>query len=142
MNVAWRPCRIQAIRDDQMILVNEAGQQVYSPPLSEMEWEAYCDEAARWLAKEGKRLEKERQEDAEASKRMVVAELLGERISAQEYYRAMLAREQLLASGYGSTDDLEREVVLVDLEDTDPVPILEVDCQMTLDELRRKNSEF
>ena len=47
----------------------------------------------------------------------------------QAAVRASIGYAQLLASGYGSIDDLEREVVLVDLEDTDAETILAVDCQ-------------
>ena len=125
MNVDWRPWRIQSILDGRyMTVVSETGQ-TRTADLSVLNWDKYCADAAAWLKEEGERLEQQRVYQAQALMRKV------ERTKREwaASVRRMLAEEQLLASGYGPIDDLEREVVLVDLEDTDAETILAVDCQ-------------
>ena len=68
-------------------------------------------------------------EEARREKERAEREYERYRRERQETIHASIAYAQLLASGYGSIDDLERELVLVDLEDTDAETILAVDCQ-------------
>ena len=144
MNVDYRPWRVQSIQDGgrYMTVVSPRGE-TRTADLSVLNWDKYCDAAAAWLKEEGERLtriaeaqarqriDKARwdREDARQAKERGERELERYRREWHEAVRATLGYEQLLASGYGSIDDLEREVVLVDLEDTDAEMILAVDCQ-------------
>jgi hypothetical protein len=124
MNVDYRPWRIQSIRDGRHMVVAYY-EQTRTADLSVLNWEKYCADAAAFLKDEQARLEQTRIYQAEALKRQA------ERIEREwaESVRQVLAMEQLFASGYGPIDDLEDEVVLVDLEFTDPETVLAVDRQ-------------
>lgn len=124
MNVDYRPWRIQSIRDGRYMVVAYY-EQTKTADLSILNWEKYCADAAAFLKDEQARLEQRRADDTAAMMREL------ERIKRgwAECVRQTIATERLFASGYGSIDDLEREVVLVDLEDTDAETILAVDCQ-------------
>lgn len=123
MNVDYRPWRIQWIHNGQMCVGR--GEATRVADLSKLNWDKYCRDAATWLAGEGERIAA-REEDLKQSREREHARRLRE---ALEFYYSFVAHERLLASGYGAIDDLEREVVLVDLEDTDAETILAVDCQ-------------
>lgn len=124
MNVDYRPWRIQSIRDGRYMEVAYGGQ-TRTADLSVLHWEKYCADAAAFLKDEQARLERTRADQAEQQKR----ELEWAYREYREAARQMIATDRLLASGYGPIDDLESEVVLVDLEDTDAETILAVDCQ-------------
>ena len=144
MNVNWKPWRIQWIHNGQMAIANKDGQTRVAD-LSVLNWEKYCDNAAAWLEEESARLARteafraaERADDArwereEASRNKERAERELERCRRewQQAIRQSIGYAQLLASGYGLIEDLEDEVVLVNLEFTDPEPILAFDCQTT-----------
>ena len=144
MNVDYRPWRVQSIQDGgrSMTVVSPSGE-TRTADLNVLDWGKYCDDAAAWLKEEGERLARiaEHQaryrvdrarrdrEEARWERARAARDLERDRREWHEAVRASVAYEQLLASGYGSIDDLEREVVLVDLEDTDAETILAVDCQ-------------
>ena len=144
MNVDYRPWRVQSIQDGgrYMTVVSPSGE-TRTADLCVLNWDKYCDDAAVWLKEEGERLariaahqercriDKARwdREEARWARERGERELERDRREWQESVRASIGYAQLLASGYGSIDDLEREVVLVDLEDTNAETILAVDCQ-------------
>jgi hypothetical protein len=126
MNVDYRPWRVQSIQDGgrYMTVVSPSGE-TRTADLSVLNWDKYCADAADWLKEEGARLARMRAAE-EAEHKRALKQALRE---WREFERQALAADRLLASGYGSIDDLEREVILVDLEDTDANEILAVDCQ-------------
>ena len=143
MNVDWRPWRIQSIRDGRYMTVVNARGATKVADLSVLDFDEYCNNAAAWLEEESARLAtieafraikraddaRHERENARRGKEHDEQELERHRREWQAAFRASTAHKQLLASGYGSIDDLEREVVLVDLEDTDAETILAIDCQ-------------
>src|SRR4029077_5424745 len=124
MNVDYRPWRIQSIRDGRYMVVAYY-EQTRTADLSVLNWEKYCADAAAFLKDEQARLEQTRVYQAAQQER---ARERHER-EWREIMRQTIAMDRLLASGYGPIDDLEREVVLADLEDTDAETILAVDRQ-------------
>ena len=143
MNVDWQPWLIQSIKDGRYMTVVNAQGVTKVADLSVLNFDEYCDNAAAWLAEESaqlarieafraaRRADDARYEREEARREKERGELELERYRRewQQAIRRSIGYAQLLASGYGPIDDLEREVVLVDLEDTDANEILAVDCQ-------------
>jgi hypothetical protein len=123
LNVNWEPWRIEWMRDGYIGVGSGARTKVAN--LKTHDWDRYCDQAAAWLKDESARLAA-REEEHKRWREREEARIWRE---AREMARQMMAEERLLASGYGPIDDLEDEVVLVDLEFTDPDPILAVDRQ-------------
>jgi hypothetical protein len=143
MNVDWRPWRIQSIRDGRYMTVVNAQGVAKIADLSVLNFDEYCANAAEWLKEESARLARIEafqaarradnarwvREMARREKERVERELECYWRERQQAIRQSIGYAQLLASGYGPIDDLEREVVLADLEDTDAETILAVDCQ-------------
>jgi hypothetical protein len=127
MNVDYQPWRIQSIQDGRyMVVVSDSGR-TRTADLSVLNWTKYCDAAAAWLTDECARLRAHEAVERDWRER----EEARIRREAREMARQMIAEARLFASGYGLIEDLEDEVVLVNLEFTDPEPILAVDCQTT-----------
>ena len=136
MNVDWQPWLIQSIRDGRYMTVVNAQGVTKVADLSVLNFDEYCDNAAAWLEEESAQIARieavraaRRADDARYEREEARREKERYRREWQAAIRASIAYAQLLASGYGSIDDLEDEVVLVDLEFTDAEPILAVDCQ-------------
>ena len=135
MNVDYKVWRVLEVSGHFMTVVNPSGNMRVAD-LNLIDWSQYCANAAAWLKEEGERIEEAKETKARIQRLHHECERQDEeRRRAQderewrEIMRQTLAVDRLLASGYGPIDDLEREVVLVDLEDTDANEILAVDCQ-------------
>jgi hypothetical protein len=139
MNVNEEPWRIQWICDGDMGLVHEDHTAIAD--LSKIDWVKYCDNARAYLDREIRQRVQREEDERQKKEWLAQGEEAERRYREQEearrvrevcdFYNWRMAHERLLASGYGSVDDLEDEAVLVDLEFTDVKSILMVDHQTT-----------
>ena len=135
MNVDYKVWRVLEVSGHFMTVVSSSGNMRVAD-LNLIDWSQYCANAAAWLKEEGERIEREKEDKArlqqlyrECERQDEERERAKREREWREIMRQALALDRLLASSYGPIDDLEREVVLVDLEDTDANEILAVDCQ-------------